>query len=108
MSNLFLNDMKDNFIVILKEKASFPVDREQLSIDYEVDLDEQMEKYLRLLREQEKLFSLAKSEGDDISMLSSLLKLRTHAMSLSSFFDAIVEDTEVILRLDKWPELPEE
>jgi hypothetical protein len=108
MNTLFLNDMKDDFIIILDKKSASPIDKDHLSIDYEADLDEQMEKYLRLLREQEKLLSQAKSKGDEPAMLSALLRLRTHAMSLSSFFDAIAEDTEIILRLDTWPEIPEE
>lgn len=107
MNTLSLNNIKVDFIAIFDEKFASPIDKENLSIDYEADLDEQMEKYLRLLSEQEKLLSLAKSKGDEPAMLSALLRLRTHAMSLSSFFDAIVEDTEIILRLDTWPELPE-
>ncbi len=39
-------------------------------------------------------------------MQSTLLRLRTNVMSLSSFFDAIVEDSEIILRLETWPEIP--
>ncbi|EHD21337.1 MULTISPECIES: hypothetical protein [Brenneria] len=107
MNNLFLSNMKDDFIVILEEKSSSPIDKDRLSIDYETDLDELMEKYLGLLREQARLLSQAKNKGNELAVLSALLKLRTHAMSLSSFFDAIVEDTEIIIRLDSWSELPE-
>lgn len=107
MNTLFLNNMKDDFINILEERFESSVDKKNLSIDYEADLDEQMAKYIRLLREQERLLSLAKSNGNELEMLAALLRLRTHAMSLSSFFDAIVEDAEVILRLDTWPAIPE-
>nr|WP_314424708.1 hypothetical protein [uncultured Erwinia sp.] len=100
--------MKDNFIALIESRSHSSVDSNDLSIDYETDLDKQLERYLTLLSEQEALLAFSKSTGNDLSMLSALLKLRTHAMSLSSFFDAIVEDAEIILKLNNWPEISDE
>ncbi|MEI7377458.1 MULTISPECIES: hypothetical protein [Dickeya] len=106
-NNSIFESIKGSFISILEEKPSSPVDKNELFIDYSAALDDRFEKYLDLLRAQEMLLTLAKNRGDEFAMQSALLRLRTHAMSLSSFFNAIVEDAEIILRLETWPELPE-
>ena len=106
MDDLFLNNIGNNFISIL-EKKNPSVDKDNLSINYRRTLKELFDKHLELLHKQEKLLSLAKSEGDEILMQSALLRLRSHAMSLSSFFDAIADDAEFIIRLEGWPEIPE-
>lgn len=46
-------------------------------------------------------------EGDDLALKTALLMVRAHAMSLSSFFDAIVEDSEFLLRNGTWMEFPD-
>lgn len=106
-NNPIFESIKENFISILEERSSSPVDKDELFVDYSDALDDRFEKYLDLLRAQEMLLTLAKKQGDELAMQSALLQLRTHAMSLSSFFNAIVEDAEIILRLEAWPELPE-
>ncbi|MGP3591265.1 hypothetical protein [Vagococcus sp. WN89Y] len=108
MNTLFLNDIKSCFDAILDEKCAIPINKNDLSIDYESDLNAQMENYLRLLSEQVTLLSQANGKRNELAMVSALLRLRTHAMNLSTFFDAIVEDAEVILRLDTLPEISEE
>lgn len=107
INNIFFESIKENFISILERKSSLPVDTEELFVDYSTALDHRFEKYLDLLRAQAMLLALAKNQGDELAMQSALLRLRTHAMSLSGFFNAIVEDAEIILRLETWPELPE-
>ncbi|MGP2518171.1 hypothetical protein [Yersinia sp. 2545 StPb PI] len=107
ISNSLFDSMKEDFISILENKSSSPIDKDDLFIEYNTVLDKKFEKYLDLLQTQGKLLALAKSKDDELAMQSALLRLRTYAMSLSGFFDAIVEDTEIILRLDTWPEIPE-
>ncbi|MGY6036926.1 hypothetical protein [Aeromonas sp. AE23HZ002T15] len=101
------DDIKGSFVHILESKNPVPVDTNVLFIDYSAALDDRFERYMDLLQEQSKLLLLAKENDDDIEMLSSLLKIRTHAMSLSSFFDAIVEDAEIIIKLGAWPKIPD-
>jgi hypothetical protein len=101
------DSIKDSFIYILGEKSPNPVDKSDLFIDYGAALDDRFAQYLYLLQEQVDLLNVAKEKNDELAMQSALLRLRTNAMSLSSFFDAIVEDSEIILRLETWPEIPE-
>ncbi|TCV91092.1 hypothetical protein [Biostraticola tofi] len=105
---LFFDEMKDIFLDLLSHKSDLPIDIDDLSINYNRSLEELLIKQLTLLHLKTKLLALAKNNDDELAMQSALLRLRTHAMSLSSFFDNIVEDTEVILRTGTWPEFPED
>ncbi|MCE0829019.1 hypothetical protein LVQ78_23845 [Buttiauxella sp. A2-C2_NF] len=107
-TNSFLDEMKKNFLYILSQKSSTSVDIDDLSINYNDLLDCSLTKYLTLLQSKAELLALAKKNNDEIAMQSALLKLRAHAMSLSSFFDAIGEDVEKILRTGKWAEIPKD
>lgn len=107
-NHLLFDSMKKNFISILNKKSSNQVNEDDLFIDYSDSLNDIFNKYFSLLEEQEKLLSVAREKNDELEMQSALLKLRTHAMSLASFFEAIVEDAEITLRLDTWHEIPED
>jgi hypothetical protein len=106
-NNFPFEKIKELFACILEEKALSPVDKEDLLIDYDSELGGEFGRYLHLLEVQSKVLAHSKEKNDELAMQSALMRLRTHAMSLSSFFDAIVEDADVILRLDVWPEVPE-
>ncbi|CQJ62516.1 hypothetical protein [Yersinia rohdei] len=104
----YLDEMKGNFLEILNKKSALPVDTDDLAINYNVSLESSLIKYLALLQSKTELLSQAKRSGDEIAIQSALLRLRSHAMSLSSFFDHIVEDIEVILRTGEWLDIPED
>ncbi|PHM55900.1 MULTISPECIES: hypothetical protein [Xenorhabdus] len=103
----FLDDMKENFISLFDEKSTEPVDYDNLFIDYKESLEQNFERYLQLFKSQVVILSQARKKGDELAMQSALLILRTHAMSLTSFFDAIVEDAESLLRTGEWSKIPE-
>ncbi|MCO7256548.1 hypothetical protein KSI86_20545 [Dickeya oryzae] len=104
----FLDKMKEDFLDTLEQKSSTQIDIDDLSINYSCSLDEWLKKRLSLLQRNIDIFIHAKIDGDEVAMQSSLLISRTHAMGLSSFFDAIVEDIEVILNTGEWDGIPEE
>ncbi|MEM6053006.1 hypothetical protein AAH450_20870 [Erwinia sp. P7711] len=104
----FLDEMKRDFIDILNRKSPMPIDFNDLAINYNESLETSLVRYLTLLQSKAELLAQAKvNDDDELAMQSALLRLRTHAMSLSSFFDAIVEDTEMVLRTGEWVEIPE-
>lgn len=103
-----LDDMKQNFISLFNEKSTESVDYDDLCIDYKDLLDIRLEKYLGLLKSQIVILSQARKKSDELAIQSALLILRTHAMSLTSFFDAITEDAESLLRIGEWPDIPED
>ncbi|MDU4093332.1 MAG: hypothetical protein E7H57_08680 [Pantoea sp.] len=103
----FLDEMKRDFMEILNRKSPLPIDTDNLAINYNGSLETSLVRYLTLLQSETELLVQAKVNDDELAMQSTLLRLRTHAMSLSSFFDAIVEDTEMVLRTGEWVEIPE-
>ncbi|KER04456.1 hypothetical protein LGZ99_13680 [Photorhabdus temperata] len=104
----FLDEMKENFLGILNQKSAHSVDIDDLSVDYNVLLESKLVRHLELLQSKAALLAQAKIHNDELAIRAAILEIRIHAMSLSSFFDAIAEDTEVLLRTGKWSEIPED
>ncbi|MDR0805513.1 MAG: hypothetical protein LBN41_02040 [Enterobacteriaceae bacterium] len=96
---LFFDEMKSDFLDILNHRSILPVDPDNLSIDYKISLGNSLFEYLTLLQSKTELLTLAKINNDKMVMQSALLLIRTHAMSLCSSFDDIVEDAKLILRV---------
>ncbi|MEI7367196.1 hypothetical protein PJ912_01575 [Pectobacterium colocasium] len=107
INDLFFELMKNNFIAVLKKKNTSSIEIDDLSIDYNGQLNEQFLNQLNCLKVHTDLLQKASTEHDELAMQSALLKLRSHAMTLSSFFEAIAEDSEVLLKMNNWPEIPE-
>lgn len=103
----FLDEIKKNFPLILSQKLTGPVDIDDMAVDYNASLESQLIKQLTLLQSKTSLFSEACRCNDEVTMKAFLLEIRTHAMSLSSFFDAIAEDATLLIRIDGWPDIPE-
>ncbi|MQL49185.1 hypothetical protein GEA64_14985 [Photorhabdus khanii] len=104
----FLDEMKENFLGILNQKSAYSVDIDDLSVDYNVLLESKLVRHLELLQSKTVLLAQAKIHNDELAIRAAILEIRIHAMSLSSFFDAITEDVEVLLRTGKWSEIPED
>lgn len=99
-----LDDLRGLFVLISKAKLG-GFDGEKLSVDYSRDLNEAFNKYAGLLCKAIEMLESGKE--DDLVAQSALMVIRTHAMSLSSFFDAIAEDAEFFLRSGGWGGIPE-
>lgn len=104
----FLDEIKEKFPLILSRKLINSVDIDDMAIDYNASLEDELNKQLMLLKDKTNLFSEACECGDEIAVKSFLLEMRTHAMSLSGFFDAIAEDATLLIKADGWPDIPED
>lgn len=102
-----LDVIKDEFQDIIKQKSSHSIDPDEYCIDYNSSLENVLNKKLDLLKFQLGLLERAHKSDDELAMQSALLKIRTHAISLSGFFEAIADDTELVLRTGEWPNIPE-
>jgi hypothetical protein len=99
----FLDDLRKLFEETSKEKLGV-FDGDELSVDYSSDLGETLNKYASMLSQA---VSMLESGGqDDVVAQSALMMIRTHAISLSSFFDAIADDAEILLKSGKWADMP--
>jgi len=103
----FLNEIKGLFPLILKRKASQSIDTDDMAIDYQDSIVDRLDRQLFLLKENTELLAQAKKENDELVMEVALLRIRTHSMSLSGFFDAIAEDVTLLIKADGWPDIPE-
>ena len=103
----YLDEIKEIFPLIFKNKKIQQVDLDDMAIDYQDSIGDRLDRYLSLLKSNTELLSRAKIENDELAMEVALLRIRTHAMSLSSFFDAIAEDATLLIKADGWPDIPE-
>lgn len=103
----FLNEIKDLFPLILKQKSAQLVDTDDMAINYKGSIIDRLDRQLFLLKENTELLSQARKENDELAMQAALLRIRSHSMSLSSFFDAIAEDATLLIKADGWPDIPE-
>lgn len=78
-----------------------------MAIDYQDSIVVRFDRQLSLLKENTELLTQAKKENDELAMEVALLRIRTHAMSLFGFFDAIAEDATLLTKMDGWPDIPE-
>ncbi len=106
-NRIFLDEMKENFLSILHQKSTKSVEIDDMAIDYRHSLEYKLGKQLSLLEDKVNLLSEAKKNADEIAMKAILFEIRIHAMSLSSFFDAIAEDATLLIKTDGWPDIPE-
>lgn len=103
----FLDEIKELFPLILKQKTTQPIVTDDMAIDYQDSIVDSFGRQLFLLKENTELLAQAKKGNDELAMEVALLRIRTHAMSLSGFFDAIAEDATLLIRTDGWPGIPE-
>ncbi|MCT8343873.1 hypothetical protein LG003_13705 [Photorhabdus kleinii] len=102
-----LDRMKKDFLLILNQKSIGTIDTDNLSINYNDHLDKRLKRYLTLLCGTAELLADATENGDEMTTQAALLRIRSHSMSLSSFFEAITEDAEVLLHLNGWTKIPD-
>ncbi|MBW8130273.1 MULTISPECIES: hypothetical protein [Pseudomonas] len=61
-----------------------------------------------MLESDENLLSQAYESDDELAIQAALIFIRSRAMGLSSFFDAIVEDAEKTLLTGSWPKISDD
>lgn len=81
----------------------------ELSIDYSLDLDEELYRELEKLTEMTLVLKKALTGKDMVAVQAALIMSRIYSMNLRNFFNDIYDDIETIGRSDgyNWPEIPE-
>ncbi|MBO1111296.1 hypothetical protein [Bordetella petrii] len=103
----FFEDLKDILRSEFCSKYPDGFDSQKRAIDYNDHMDARIKRFLELIRQLTERLRVAREDGDEIAMQAALIRIRSHAMSLSTIFDWIVDDIETLLKSGKWPEIPE-
>lgn len=101
----FFNDIKDSYVQMMARLSSEVEDG--LLIDEKTDIDEIFYHYLHKLNDSVVLLKNAKSAGDELTVQAALIYIRVYSLRLSGFFEDIKDDTDALLRLSVWPDIPE-
>ncbi|CRY56856.1 MULTISPECIES: DUF6853 family protein [Yersinia] len=85
------------------------VQEDELSIDYSLDLDEELHSELEKLTQISLVLRKALDEKDMVTVQATLVMSRIYSMNLRNFFNDIYDDIEIIGWTDRynWPEIPE-
>ncbi|WP_413724595.1 hypothetical protein [Sodalis sp. RH16] len=103
--SLFMNELKDTYIQILQD--FFAKNDRIVSMDIQLDLDQDFEEQINCLRDAVSLLKKAREADDKIATQAALLHISSYAMGLSSFFGNIDSDATKLLRAPQWPAIPE-
>ncbi|MBP2153422.1 hypothetical protein [Erwinia rhapontici] len=101
----FFNDIKDSYVQMMASLSSEVED--ELLIDEKSDVDEVFYHYLHKLNDSVVLLKNAKSAGDELTVQAALVYIRVYSIRLSGFFEDIKDDTDTLLKLSVWPDMPE-
>ncbi|HGM4959903.1 TPA: hypothetical protein ACKPZ6_003476 [Serratia liquefaciens] len=101
----FFNDIKDSYVQMMECLSSEVED--ELLIDEKLDIDEVFYQYLHKLNDAVMLLRNAKSAGDELTVQAALVYIRVYSIRLSGFFEDIKDDTDMLLKVSVWPDIPE-
>lgn len=101
----FFNDIKDSYVQMMASLSSEVED--ELLIDEESDVDDIFYQYLHKLNDSAALLKNAKSAGDELAVQAALVYIRVYSLRLSCFFEDIKDDTDTLLKVSVWPDIPE-
>ncbi|ANS44137.1 hypothetical protein Q5A_018525 [Serratia inhibens PRI-2C] len=81
----------------------------ELSIDYSLNLDEELYSELEKLTDISLVLKKALDEKDMVAVQAALVMSRIYSMNLRNFFNDIYDDIEIIGWTDhySWPKIPE-
>ncbi|MGM7765243.1 DUF6853 family protein [Yersinia enterocolitica] len=85
------------------------IQESELSIDYSLNLDEELHSELEKLAEISLVLSKALDEKDMVAVQAALVMSRIYSMNLRNFFNDIFDDIEMLGWTERysWPKIPE-
>jgi len=101
----FFNDIKDSYVQMMGCLSSEVED--ELLIDEKSNIDEIFYQYLHKLNDSVMLLKNAKAAGDELTVQAALVYIRVYSIRLSGFFEDIKDDTDTLLKVSVWPDIPE-
>ncbi|CNG74230.1 hypothetical protein OP862_00725 [Yersinia massiliensis] len=101
-----LNDIKETLSDVAKVCG---IMGNELSIDYSLNLDEELYSELEKLANMSLVLKKALDEKDMVAVQAALVMSRIYSMNLRNFFNDIYDDIELIGWTERysWPEIPE-
>ncbi|TCQ72542.1 hypothetical protein EC841_10587 [Raoultella ornithinolytica] len=104
IKTLFFESIKNVFIQVMSIKS---LDRDNLMIDYDSNLDSLFLSDMERLSAATELLRKAKESDDKIAMQAALVYIRSSSARLSGFFENITDDTDFFLKENDWPAIPD-
>ncbi|PRD13484.1 hypothetical protein [Pantoea coffeiphila] len=103
----FFESLKNTYAQIIKVVSMKSSDSDELMIDYHSDLDSLFLSDMERLSAAAELLSKAHASDDKVTMQAALVYIRSSSIRLSGFFENITDDTELLLKKNDWPDIPD-
>ncbi len=89
-NSLFIK-LKSNYTGLFESLSS--ITEEQLSLDYEIDFEQQFQDDMSKLQESVNLLEKARAAHDEMTVRAALVYIKIFSQELSNFFESIENDT---------------
>lgn len=99
----FFESIKNIYIQVIQAMSMKSLDRDDLMIDYDGNLDSLFLSDMERLSAATELLRKAKESDDKITMQAALVYIRSSSVRLSGFFENITEDADFFLKENDWP-----
>lgn len=104
----FFESLKNTYIQVIQVISMRSLDRDDLMIDYDSNLDSFFLSDMERLSAATELLRKAKELDDKITMQAALVYIRSSSVRLSGFFENITDDTDFFLKKNDWPDIPDD
>lgn len=103
----FFEKIKNTYIQIIQAISMKSSDSDGLMIDYDSNLDTLFLSDMERLSAATELLSKARELDDKITVQAALVYIRISSIRLSGFFENITDDADLLLKNNKWPDIPD-
>jgi hypothetical protein len=106
IENSLFGELIFDYITLIDDTAS--IEKEKLSLDYLVDLDEKFQNNMIRLQNAISLLRKARIAKDDMAVRAALVYIKIFTMGLSNFFDNIKDDTLLLSKALRSSDMPDD
>ncbi|WBG91737.1 hypothetical protein N5580_04055 [Pantoea piersonii] len=104
----FFERIKNTYIQVIQAMSIKLLDRDDLMVDYDSNLDSLFLSDMERLSAATELLRKAKESDDKITMQAALVYIRSSSTRLSGFFENITDDADLFLKKNDWPDIPDD
>ncbi|HBW40039.1 MAG TPA: hypothetical protein DEF84_04340 [Leclercia adecarboxylata] len=105
---LFFEKIKDSYIQLMQAMCIKQQYHDELMVNYDCNLDKVFSSDMARLSAATDLLRKAKESDDKITVQAALVYIRISSMRLAGFFENIKDDTDLFLKKNDWPDIPDD
>ncbi len=106
IENSLFGEMMFDYIALIDDSSS--IEKEKLSLDYLINIDEKFQNNMIRLQNAISLLRKARIAKDDLAVRAALAYIKIFTMGLSNFFNDIKDDTLLLSKALRTSDMPDD